>query len=336
MSKQQLSISYAQKNLKESRAGSGALSPASWQVKLYSFTLIELLVSSAISSWHFFTRKSAYKTQQRSPLFLKEKGGAGERENFFSREKKFSLSPAHSFTLIELLVVIAIIAILAAILLPALNSARERGRQASCVSNLKTLGTQTTMYADAFDDYVLPHSMSITGNTLYYVGALYSFLHGYTGVATHSFPDLGVCPSTAVVPSRPAGDLEIYPVWYGYIKDATTTVTVKAEVTYSYNRHMMASNGAVTPPRKRGTIQQPSQTVMFQDNVYYISGEATAHAKGFDPACTSNVERDINRHQGNMGIGWCDGSVGMRSIKEMWTPTGTNRHWLWQAVKDSF
>ena len=92
-------------------------------------------------------------SSQSTPLFLKEKGGAGERENFFSREKKFSLSPAHSFTLIELLVVIAMIAILAAILLPALNSARERGRSASCVNNLKQFSTAFAMYQDNYDDY---------------------------------------------------------------------------------------------------------------------------------------------------------------------------------------
>ena len=96
------------------------------------------------------------------------------------------------FTLIELLVVIAIIAILAAILLPVFQAAREKARQSSCASNEKQLGLAIIQYTQDFDEY-FPVGV---GSGAGWGGAIYSYVKSQ-GVFT--------CPSDAkqiLVPSN--------------------------------------------------------------------------------------------------------------------------------------
>ncbi len=71
------------------------------------------------------------------------------------------------FTLIELLVVIAIIAILASLLLPSLNTARERANRATCSTNQRQIGLGITIYAGDYDGFVPPCALDSVGHPAY-------------------------------------------------------------------------------------------------------------------------------------------------------------------------
>jgi len=77
-------------------------------------------------------------------------------------KKSVKMEALRAFTLIELLVVIAIIAILAAMLLPALASARKRAQQTNCISNLKQWGLAVQLYASEADSMIPRDGMSGT------------------------------------------------------------------------------------------------------------------------------------------------------------------------------
>ena len=174
------------------------------------------------------------------------------------------------FTLIELLVVIAIIAILAAMLLPALSAARERARGNNCKANLKNMGNAVVLYTDQNRDYIPNLQMPRdTGKWTHWAACLALQLDGvsfwswgWLEGSQDGTKKIFQCPtliSTGEGNSSRTGGSVYHQITYGYYYRAGY-----------YESARMQPEGTAYKPRNLSIIANPTEALLVAENDKYV------------------------------------------------------------------
>lgn len=216
----------------------------------------------------------------------------------------------NAFTLVELLIVIAIIAILASLLLPALAKAKEQGRTARCISNVRQMTLALALYVEDFGLYPPVWYPSATAGRL---RGWPDTLVPYLGSPTNA-SSVFQCPSfkfrqTSTVGQNVAGDHSVGA--YGY----------NANSPYSLGIAILEDSQAASRKVRESDVRFPSQMLAIADAylierhpekvmegmaaIHYIPDKYRRGTSGYQ-----REQRETNaRHAGRFQVGFCDGHV---------------------------
>ena len=243
------------------------------------------------------------------------------REDAFAPVIDVNTSPkgAYSFTLIELLVVIAVIAILAALLLPALAKSKGQAQSAYCKNNLRQMGIATQLYVNdnkAYPLYFCPISVSVP--PVRWVDLLYPYYSpNWTNIARH-------CPAYYGVISLPDQGFGGYYVGsYAYNGRGPAD-----SATLGLGGEFNDVNGNASPTRDSSVVA-PANMFEMMDSRGWLDGSPSQWA-GWDLAVSTGDGVDIQtppQHGAFFNVVFCDSHVLPIRTTFLFTPLKSYPNW---------